>query len=198
MIRMKLDDYKNKYYYARKVYGINKPHQSIKYDRPIEVYFEDIMDDGRYSRFLLFDDKEFVTNTLTFPCKIDITDIELIAKDLVDELLSMSDFSDLDKELVGKCACEEYANIYKSCDECPKYNGKDDGCLGVMYSIPSHVNWWEKTETKWENVYGYKSENYKKYKFEIAIHSVKEAFRSCDDDEKYVKILKDELEKILK
>lgn len=184
--RMKLEDYTKRYYFSNMVYKIDKPHKALKYNRPIEVWYERIDHDGTNSRFLVFDNDEFITNTFTLPCLIEVEDIEKIAKDLVDELLSMSDFEDLDRELAGKCACKSFENIYKSCDECPQYCcSKDDGglrCLGAMYSIPSHVNFWSKTQEKWNKIYGEGSDNYKEYKIKLALRAIREATTALNSD----------------
>ena len=187
MIKMKLEEYQDKYYYGRCIYKIDKPHICIKYDRPIEVWYEDIIYDGKYSRFLLFDDGEFVTNTLTFPCKIERQDVERIAKDLLDEFLSMGDFEDLDRELEGKCACKEFEEKYKRCDEYPLYHDKENGCLGAMYSLPSHANTWTKTKEKWNKIYGEGSDNYKRYKIELAKESMRQLAWAVKGDKKLEK-----------
>lgn len=185
--RMKLEEYKNRYYYGKCVCRIDKPHDCIKYSRPIEVWYEDIINDGRESRFLLFDDGEFVTNTLTFPCDIAFNDVERIAKDLLDEFLKMGDFEDLDRELNGKCACKEYEEKYKSCDECPLYHDKENGCLGATYSLPSHANVWTNTEEKWNKIYGNESENYKRYKIKVAKEAMRQLAWAVRGDKKFEK-----------
>ena len=194
MERTTLGDYLKRNNFSELVYEIKKPHKLLNYDRPIQVYFEDI----RYksndrSRFLLFDDGEFSMNAISFDCNIEQEDIVQIAKDMVEELLLCSDFSELDRELEGKCACIEYEEIYKSCDECHLYNINDGhGCMGAMYTIPSHMNVWRKTESKWNDKYGEKSEQRKRWKLRIAkdaINSLKWTLTKGDKD--IIKEIKD-------
>lgn len=97
-----------------------------------------------------------------------------IASKMIEEFLSCCDFTDLDRELEGKCACTEYEGKYKSCDECPLYTyreggaeDKDNACLGALYTFPHHLNGW-KIEEDIKKEFGPGSENYKNYLAERA------------------------------
>lgn len=185
--RMKLDDYLKKYPFSDHVAHIDKPHSVIENNRPIDVYYEctGFSNDNK-SRFLLFDDGEFVSNAIWFPCDVEREDITSIANEMIQELLDSSDFTDLNRELEGKCACEEFEGVYKKCDECPRYIDKEDGCMGAMYSIPSHKNWWE-LEKKWKIIYGEGSENYKKYMTSKMIGYMNSYMWACGDREDMIK-----------
>ena len=137
---------------AQKVAEINKPHSKINYNRPLMVYYESVIGSKNdNSTFALFNNGIFVGNPIMFPCEVSDDDRYMIGKDMIDELLSHSDFDDLNKELKGMAACQEYEKTYKACDECPLYISKE--CFGATYSIPSHMNSWE-VEKKWKETYG--------------------------------------------
>jgi hypothetical protein len=179
--RIKLDDYLKKNPFTDKVAHVDKPHPVLENNRPIDVYYEctGFSNDNK-SRFILFDDGEFVSNAIWFPCDVAHDDIYAIANEMIQELLDSSDFTDLDRELEGKCACEEFEGTYKKCDECPRYSDKENGCMGAIYSIPPHKNWWE-LEKKWKEIYGEGSDNHKKYVANKMIGYMNSFMWACGD-----------------
>lgn len=178
---MTLDQFLKKYQgYAAMVYKIDKPHKLIEYDSPIEVYYcYEPHEDNCW--FYLFYNKKLITNTISFPCHVKYEHRSLIAENMTKEFLRYCDFRDLDRELLGKCACDEYN--YSSCNECEKLNTE---CLGPTYSMISHVNWWQDTETTWNKVYGSESENYKNHILMKAKTAILTAMNSFDGDKKYM------------
>lgn len=185
--RMTLVEYKSKYPMSDHVAHIDRPHAVLEYDRPIDVYYEcsGFSNDSK-SRFVLFDDGEFVSNVISFPCDIETEDIYTIAKEMINELLEHSDFTDLDRELEGKCACEKFEKRYKKCDECPQFQDKENGCIGATYSIPTHLNSW-KLEEKWKDIYGEGSDNYKKYVMNKMRGYMNSFMWACGDSESMIK-----------
>jgi hypothetical protein len=178
----------------RLIARIDKPHKILQYNRPIEVYCEDIFYNNKYTYFWLFDNNTFVANFISYPCDINETDVYIIANEMIQELLSKSDFKDLDIALEGKVPCEEFRDKYKSCNECKRYNPSDDienqndkdGCLGAIYSIPTHLNCWE-TEEKWNKIYGEGTENYKKFITEQMIGYMNSFMWACGKDKNKIK-----------
>jgi hypothetical protein len=190
-----LNDFKHSRRNLELIARIDKPHEVLNYDRPIEVYYEDIIYDGNKTRFYLFDNGKYVGNPIDFPCEIEYGDIREIGQDMINELLQSSDFHDLDLELEGKAPCHEYRNKYSKCDYCELYTygkGKDrhDGCLGAMYSIPTHINSWEKTEEKWNKVYGEGSIEHQNYITKQMIRHIQYFMSVCGHD-------KNAIEKVL-
>lgn len=189
---LKVNDFKEKHVGMYLVEKIDKPHPVLEDNRPIEVYCDDIIMDGHKTWFWLFNDDIYVGNPITFSCSISEEDKRQIGQDMINELLSCSDFHDLNLEFEGKVPCEEYRNKYKKCDECEKYRygkGKDseDACIGSMYSIPTHVNWWQKTEGKWKKVYGEKTKKHKEYIVRKMIGYMNDFMHVCGKEEKMIK-----------
>ena len=148
------------------VYEILKPHEYIKYDCPIQVYYEDeIFNTEGETYFWVINNGEFVSNYVSFPCRIGARDQLQIAKDLVEELLSKSDFSELDAKLQEKSACEEFE---------------------AMYSIPHHLNDWD-TRMKWNKIYGRNSENNKRYMTNKMIGYMNSYMHVCGGEKKMIK-----------
>jgi len=181
----------NNHPHMRLIYEITRPHKAIDYDCPIQVYYEsEIFNKNNESYFWVVNNGEYVSNYISFPCNIEESDIINIAKELIEELLSKSDFTDLDAELNGHAACEEFKYLYKSCDECPllranNKNEDDTGCFGAMYSIPGHLNSWD-TKEKWNKIYGYQSYNHKKYVVKKMIGYMNRFMHDCGDSKEMI------------
>lgn len=186
-MRYSLKDYleENKYR-TEEVARTDKPHPVLKDSRPISVYYESaLLSHDNRSTFLLFDNGYFVSNAIVYPCEVKREDRHIIGKEMIENLLRVSDFTDLDREIEGKCACKEYEGKYKNCDECPEY-GEENGCLGALYSIPEHRNGWD-IEEKWSKVYGYESENHKRYVTEKMIDHMRDFMNYCGDRKDLIK-----------
>lgn len=187
-----IEDFRKRHFYMEKVAGIDKPHAVLKDSRPIEVYYEDIINDGHKSWFWLFNQGEFVSNPITFPCDISFEDKRQIGMDMINELLATSDFVDLDIELQGKVPCADFREKYVTCEECPDYKygkgeSKEDSCMGAMYSIPTHMNWWQKTEEKWNKVYGEKTQKHKEYVARKMVGHMNSFMHVCGEDINLIK-----------
>lgn len=187
----KLDDFIKTHKYMDLIYSIDRPHKVLKGNRPIEVYCEDIIIDEHKTWFWLFNNKYYVGNPITFPCKVTEDDKFKIAKDMIEELLSKSDFRDLNMELEGNVPCEEFKGKYSKCKECNLYKygkGKnsEEACLGEIYSIPSHMNFWD-IEKKWNKIYGWNSDKHKKYIKEQMIGYMNSFMWICGDREDLMK-----------
>lgn len=184
MYSLKIDDYLKRYPFAEKVAEVKSPHKVIEDERPIIVYYEDIScSNNKKSNFVLFNNGEFVGNAIWFPCSVLNEDRFLIGKEMIEELLSSSDFIDLDKELNGQAACEELKDVYKNCNECPNLEKE---CLGAMYSIPTHKNLW-KIENKWNEKYGEDSLEHKKYLTSKMISEMNHFMWACGKDKDLIK-----------
>lgn len=187
-----LNDFKNSRRNLELIARIEKPHEVLNYDRPIEVYYEDIVYSGDKTRFYLFDNGEYVGNPIDFPCKIEYRDVLKIGQDMINELLQSSDFHDLDLELEGKAPCLEYRDKYSNCEECELYadgKGKDrhDGCLGAMYSVPTHMNSWKKTEEKWNEIYGGGTLKHKQFVMGELMGELDYFMRVCGEEKEMIK-----------
>lgn len=194
LYNISLEDFKTRRRHLDLVLRLDKPHQALEYNRPIEVYCEDIIFDGHKTWFWLFDNNKFVGNPISFPSEIKHQDKQQIANDMINELLTKSDFRDLDLELQGKVPCEEHRDDYKSCKECKLHIYNDDyvecndGCMGSMYSIPDHMNSWD-TEDKWNEKYGCNTENHKIQLMKKALNEIRNLMINFKDDKNVEKEL---------
>lgn len=165
-----LDEYLSRNKNASLIARIETPHKVLKDARPIEVYVDVVEKSDHSSKtyISLFNCGIFVGNSIILDYTLPDNVLSEIGNRMIKELLDHSDFTDLDRELEGKCACSEFENVYKKCDECPKYRYADghedseDDCLGAMYSIPSHLNFWD-LEKEIEKEYGSGTDNYLSY-----------------------------------
>ena len=188
--QIKIESFKSKHPCVDLVARIETPHKKLN-DRPIEVYCEDIIIDGRKTWFWLFNQGEYVGNPVMFPCNVELIDKKKIGLDMINELLSASDFRDLDLELQGRVPCKEYKDIYSKCEECEllrsgKGKDKEDACIGAMYSIPSHMNSWEKTEKKWNEIYGENTLKHKEYTADQMIGYMNHFMHICGNDKNLI------------
>lgn len=157
------------------------PHKVLKDADPIRVYVDrEVLSNGRVKTyFSLFYGEKFIGNSMIFNQEVPSTYYAYIGNAMINELLEASDFRDLDRELEGKCACEEYEGIYKSCDECPKYRYREkmgsatDSCIGAMYSIPTHMNIW-KCEDTFLKAFGEGTEFYESYEMSLVTNHLAE------------------------
>lgn len=196
MDRYTLDMMKKHNPEASLVYRIEAPHAVLKDSRPIEVYVD--VDKSYYgvkTFFMLFNQNEFVSNSIIFQHSIPEEAYLDIAKDMVAELLAKSDFEDLDRELKGLCACTEFEGVYKSCDECPQYHSTGDmSCMGAVYSIPTHLNGWE-CEKKYEKLFGKGTDYYQKYLKSLVDEHIRALNCICFEDKELKKYVKNNIKK---
>lgn len=195
-------DYLKRHSMASKVGYISKPHKVLKDERPIEVYVDtEKLPNGEINTyFSLFNQDVFVGNSIIFHHEIPHEAYTEIARAMIQELLDSSDFEDLDREANGMCACKDYEGTYKNCDECHLLGHKDGkGCMGPMYSIPTHKNFWE-CEKIFKEKYGEGSAYYEEYQKRLITKHLREIRLICEDNtnlsKETKKILKDFLKTI--
>ena len=180
---------------------VETPHPQIKNSRPICVYVDtDVNQRGETSvYFCLFNNGIFVGNSIK--CHYDVPEKYWaeIGESMIKELLSKSDFTDLDREQKGLVPCFEFEGVYKSCDECPKFKDKEDGCLGALYSIPTHMNSWE-VEKQIDARFGEGTEHYKEYQKKLVRDKISSLKSICNygRDKELTNYVKDEVKKLLK
>lgn len=155
---------------SKAIYTDNELHPLLKGKVKATVCHEVEMDYRTHIEkqyWVLFINGKMIINSLKCPFPTPASLDKEIAKLMVEEYKSYYDFSDLNLELQGKCACKEYQGTYSKCDECHRYHygageGKEDACIGATYNLPNHINFWN-LETDLRNQYGPNTENYKRY-----------------------------------
>lgn len=199
-----LEEYLKRNKDARCIARIESPHKVLKDSRPIEVYVDVVErpDRSKKTYISLFNCEIFLGNSIILDYTLPDDVLPVIGERMIKELLSRSDFADLDKELEGKCACKEFEDTYKSCEECPKYRyadghvDTDDDCLGAMYSIPSHMNSWN-LDKEIEAEYGRGTENYLNYTQDVIRRHMHDLSWITRDEPRAIPFIKEGIKKLL-
>lgn len=151
-----IERYPNAYLVLKKY-----PLKEFKINTRIEIYLEQANETSSQTYLCLYVDDEFICNSIKLNAPIEAQDINLIVNDFYEEFLSMCNVEDFQTLKKGKCPYNnENAIALKDgqyCTKCPNYSEKpesiNNGCYGIFYSYPKHVNFW-KTERKWAEKYG--------------------------------------------
>lgn len=87
MTDLTIKDFEKRYGMGlERIYSLTEVHSEIK-NVAISVYFYDILWDKQSTWFWIFKNETYIGNPVSFPCNISIEDKQLIAKDMVQELL---------------------------------------------------------------------------------------------------------------
>lgn len=177
MDKISLNEYINEHPFAQDTV-LRVVHDKILNKKVnISVYYEDIMFDGKRSKFMLFVDNILAVPVLDFPCAIELEDVIKIAEDMIKEYLDNVESSFMN---IGCIFYDE--NEMKSCD------------FNIINSINKYyLDEYEFTfvEKTWSEKYGVKSLKHKEHVHENMINSLSEYLAIVGKDKEYIEDLLD-------
>lgn len=175
MDKVTLDEYINEHPFAQDTILKVVNDKILNKDVNISVYYEDIMFDGKRSKFMLFVDNVLAVPVLDFPCGIELEDVIKIAKDMIKEYLDKVESSFVN---IGCIFYDE--NEMKSCD----FNIIND--IDKYYLDDYEFTLVEKI---WSDKYGVKSLKHKEHVHENMINSLSEYLSVVGKDREYIEDL---------
>lgn len=141
----------------------------------ISVYYEDIMFDGKRSKFVLFVNNILAVPALEFPCAIELEDVIKIAEDMIKEYLDNVENSFMN---IG-CIFYDESDM-KSCD----FNIIND--IDKYYLDDYEFTLVEKI---WSEKYGVKSLKHKEQIHENMINHLSKYLSVIGEDKEYIEDL---------
>lgn len=172
MDRLDLSDYINNHPFAQDTIIKSVKDKDIGRNVSVFVFYEDIMFDGRKSRFLLFTDNTLAASILDFPCSIGAEDVISIAKNMIKEYLYEVQNTNHNISIIDYNSVNDEYIEYKQKKVLEKY---------FIDEFEFNI-----TNKRWNKKYGHKSKKHKDHIHGTVVDCLSEYLVINGDDVDYI------------